>query len=58
MDVSNWDQVLTQLDLDDLFLGQLVEGMETRRSIALEIALCLRKVVLEGNNLSLELLVE
>ena len=52
------DQVLRQLGLHDSPLDQVVEGMETRRFSALGIALCLSGVVLEGCDLSLDLLVE
>ena len=55
--MSSWDQELRQLGLHALFLDQLIEGMETRGSIALWVALCLRRV-LKDCNLSLELLVE
>ena len=58
MDVSSWDQVLRQLSLHYPFLDQLVEGMDTWGSIALGVAFCLRRVVLEGCNLGLETLVE
>ena len=58
MDVSSLDHVLRQLRLYDSFLDQLVKGIETRGSVALEVALCLRRAVLYGCNLGLELLVE
>ena len=51
MDVSSWDQVLRQVGLHNPFLVHLVEGMETRGSVALG-------GVLEGFNLGLKLLVE
>ena len=50
--------MLRQLGLHDPFLDQLIEGMETQEFVALEVALCLRKVALKGYNLGLELLVE
>jgi len=56
--VSGWDQVLRQFGLHDLLLDQLVEGVETLGSSILKVALCPCGVVLEGDYLSLELLVE
>ena len=35
IDVSSWDQMLKQLGLHDMFMDQLVEGMEIRGSVAL-----------------------
>jgi len=59
VDVSSWlDKVLRQLGLHDPFLDQLVEGMKTQGSVRLEVALCLCRVVLDGCDLGLELLVE
>ena len=56
--MSSWNQVLRQLGLHDLFLDQLVEGMETMGSVAFEVTFCLCRVVPEGCNLGLKLLVE
>jgi len=58
MEAGDSDQMLRQLSLHDLLLDQLVESMETRGSSALGVAFCLSGVVLEGYDLSLELLVE
>ena len=58
MEAGGWDHVLRQLGLHDPLLDQFIEGMENRGSPVLGIAFCSRRVVLEGDNLSLELLIE
>ena len=50
--------MLRQLGLHDLLLDQLVESMATRRPSTLGVALGSHGIVLEGDDLSLELLVE
>jgi len=50
------DQVLRQLGLYDPLLDQLIESLKIWVPPALGVALCVHEVVLEGDNLSLELL--
>jgi len=52
------DQVLRQLGLHDPLLDQFIEGMEIRGPHILSVAFFSRGVVLEGDDLSLELLIE
>ena len=58
VEASEWDQVLRQFGLHDLLLDQLVKGVETRVSSVLGVIFSPCVVVLEGCDLSLELLVE
>ena len=58
MEVGSLNQALRQLGLHDLFLDQLIEGIKIQEPPALRIALRLRRVLLEGCDLGLELLVE
>ena len=58
MDVGNWNYVVRQLGFHDLLLDQLVEGMEIGGPVALELVLSLCRVVLEGYDSGMELLVK
>ena len=58
VEASGWDQVLRQFSLHDPLQDQLIEGAENRGCSVLGIAFCPCGIVLEGCNLSLELLVE
>ena len=49
---------MRQLGLHDPLLDQLVESVEIRGPVALGVTFYLRRVVLEGCDLGLELLIE
>ena len=53
-----WVVGIRWFSLHDLLLDQLIKGMEIRRSVALGATLSLCKVVLEGCDLGMKLLVE
>jgi len=58
METGGQDQVLRQLGLLDLLLDQFIEGMKIQRPPILGVAFCSCKVVLEGDELSLKLLIK
>jgi len=58
MEADGRDQVLRQLGIDNPLLDQFIEGVEIRGSLVLGVAYCSHRVVLEGDDLSLKLLIE